>query len=289
MNEDASIKPIVAPQILQQLRVLQAMPGGACSDSTRSLLLDAATDQQSRLERWRRQSRRRASSGSAEDEARLRFVEHLLASFDHEGYRRIQRRLLTPESIDAQHGMLKYLSLAYWLRAKLELALELGLHRTQPLALLDLGVGPGHFPFVCRHFGHQVLGADVEPQFHVPDWNGQHVYDVLLELFEIDRIHLRIERCRALPDLGRRFDLVTALMIKFDSPLGEIPWTADDWVFFLRDLATRHVTPDGRVYLTLNRRSVTPEILQAMRERGAAVDDRKCTVRFDSVEALRSS
>ena len=58
MSEDDPIAPIVGPQILQQLRVLQAMPGGACSDSTRSLLLDAATDQQSRLEHWRRQSRR---------------------------------------------------------------------------------------------------------------------------------------------------------------------------------------------------------------------------------------
>jgi hypothetical protein len=287
MNEDPSNAPIVAPQILQQLRALQAKPGSACSDSTLRVLLDAATDQQPKLERWCRQSRRRASSGSVENEARLRFVEHLLASFDHEGYRQIQRRLLTPESIDAQRGMLKYLNLAYWLRAKLELALELGLHRTQPLAILDLGVGPGHFPFVCRHFGHEVIGADVEPQCHLPDWKGQHVYDVLLALFEIDKIPLRIEPQQQLPDLGRRFDLVTALMIKFDHPRVEIHWTASDWVFFLHDLATRHVAQDGRVFLTLNRPSVTPEILRAMLDRGAAVDERKCTVRFDSVKGLR--
>lgn len=286
--EAGSISPIVAAPASQRTRVPKPRPKPVKADFT-GVLLDAANDQQAELELWRQQSTRRVSSGSAEDEARHRFVEYLCAGFDHDRYREIQRRFLTPESIDRHRGALKYLDLAHWLRVKLELALELGLHRAQPMTILDLGAGPGHFPFVCRYFGHQVLGSDVERRPGFPEGNSQHLYAALLELFEIDKVHLRIERRRELPDLGRRFDLVTALMAKFDNPRRGVCWTADDWVFFLHDLATRHLTPGGRVFLSFNRPFFTPEILHAMRERGAAIDDRKCTVRFDSVDGLRSS
>ena len=153
------------------------------------------------------------------------------------------------------------------------------------MAILDLGVGPGHFPFVCRYLGHDVLGTDIEPLARTG--TGPHAYDVLLELFEVPKVSLRVERRQELPSLGRRFDLVSALMVTFDHPESEVPWTAEDWLFFLRDVATRQLTPDGRLFLSLNRPFATPEILQLMLDQGAAVDKRKCTVRFDSVEALR--
>jgi hypothetical protein len=95
-----------------------------------------------------------------------------------------------------------------------------------------------------KRLGHDVLGLDT----------GEHaLYGELTELFEVPRIVWRIKPFEPLPDLGRRFDWITAFSIAFDIVRnGEERWGPREWNFFLEDLRERHVAPGGKMYFALN-------------------------------------
>lgn len=127
----------------------------------------------------------------------------------------------------------------------------LGLHRSRPLRILDLGCGAGWFLLACRHWGHEAVGLDLDVF---------ELYNRLIQALDIHRHVHRIEPQSPLPDIGR-FDLVTAFYPMFDSAWMRVDgsvhftrWEASDWAFFLEDLRSRVLRPDGRVYLKLNHR-----------------------------------
>src|SRR5207244_12542132 len=95
---------------------------------------------------------------------------------------------------------------AYWVTINVERAQDLWLDRAPPLRLLDLGCGAGYFLYVCKFFGHDVLGfdTDTEPLFRATT-----------ALLQVPRVIGRIERQTPLPDLVGTFDLVTAHRICF--------------------------------------------------------------------------
>jgi hypothetical protein len=62
-----------------------------------------------------------------------------------------------------------------------------------------------------------------------------------------------------LPDLGKKFDLITGHRVCFHritrTQNGEwLEWTPADWEFFINDVRTRFLKPDGRVLLEFNPR-----------------------------------
>src|SRR5262249_37098134 len=99
----------------------------------------------------------------------------------------------------------KYLDCAFWILQKLRLAILIGLDWRPPQRVLDLGTGGGHFCFVCRLLGHEVVGVDVE----VP------MYREICDLMGVTPIFSKIERNKPLPSLGQ-FDYVTAFAAQFD-------------------------------------------------------------------------
>jgi SAM-dependent methyltransferase len=141
------------------------------------------------------------------------------------------------------HGYSKYLDIRPWMADKLMHALYLGVDKSKPMTILDVGTGAGYFPYVCKYFGHQVVAIDLDV---VP------MYNDLCQFLQIDRRTWRIEKFQKLPDFGMKFDLISAFMIKFNNHYLKEQWKVDEWRFMIEDLKTSHLAPKGRIFLGFN-------------------------------------
>src|SRR5256886_12615233 len=142
----------------------------------------------------------------------------------------------------------RFEDVVYWIEINIERAQDLWLDRAPPMRILDLGCGAGYFLYICKFFGHNVLGfdTDTEPLFRATT-----------ELLGVPRVIGRIERQTPLPDLGGRFDLVTAHRICFHR-IGRVrdgvEWSPADWEFFINDIRTGLLNETGRLLIDFNQR-----------------------------------
>lgn len=141
------------------------------------------------------------------------------------------------------HGYSKYLDIEPWMVNKLMVVLDLGLDKCKPMRILDIGTGAGYFPFICQYFGHEVVSLDLDI---VP------MYNDLCQFLKVDRRTWRVEKYQKLPDVGGKFDLVTAFMIKFNNHYQPDLWSKPEWKFFVDDLRTNQMNPNGRIFLSFN-------------------------------------
>ena len=143
----------------------------------------------------------------------------------------------------------KYLDVVFYTWLKLLLAGELHLNEGPPRRILDIGTAAGHFPFVCQFFGHQVVGIDIE----------NPVYEGIAACLGVQRTIVRVEPRTPLPDLGGRFDLITACNLTFNEKRTahgpRLRWSPAEWQFFLDDLVANHLRYPGMLYLQLNKES----------------------------------
>jgi hypothetical protein len=97
----------------------------------------------------------------------------------------------------------------------------------------------------------------------------------MIELLDVKRKIWRIEAFRPLPDLGSKFDVITAHMICFNGHKSAHLWRIPEWEFFLNDLADKHLQPGGKVCLELNREYdgslYTSELRDYFTARGAEI------------------
>jgi SAM-dependent methyltransferase len=161
----------------------------------------------------------------------------------------------------------KYADVKRWLRLNIIRAQDLQLHRCPPKSVLDLGCGGGFFLFVLQQLGYTGLGLDID-EFPL--------FTRLLELFQVERRLWTIRPFEPLPDLGRKFDLITAFSIDFNrESKRDWWWGPSEWAFFLDDLE-RHLNPGGRIFLGLNpsknKEFYTPELREFFLARGASVE-----------------
>jgi SAM-dependent methyltransferase len=183
----------------------------------------------------------------------------------------------------------KYLDLPWYLLNKARWIPVLDLDRPPPRRILDLGVGAGHFPFLAKAFGHEVVGIDM----------ANDLYARLLELYGVSRLAQPIVPGTPLPECGR-FDLVTAFQTTFNRPVGrakagrtEVYWNVGEWGWFFDQLSERLNYP-GRIFFELNHQPV-PEtgtdhsdtLMDLFERNGAVVQRRQCTVMFTLNEPLR--
>ena len=194
--------------------------------------------------------------------------QQILGGIDSAGLERIRERFAVPGE---QTHWPKYLDADRWLSLNIKRAQELRLTaRTRALRILDLGSGAGYFLLVARHLGHSGVGLDI------PD---PPMYAELFQLFGLKRVVWEIQAYQPLPDLGDRFDLVTAFSICFNGHKRPDLWTPKEWAFFLDDLQKRFVRPGGEIFLGMNPEEdgsfYTPELKQFFIERGAQIDRAK--------------
>lgn len=146
-----------------------------------------------------------------------------------------------------------------WIKINVERAQDLWLDRAPPQRVLDLGCGAGYFLYVCKCFGHEVLGLDLDDQ---------QLFRDTLALFQVPRVIARIDPHVSLPDLGQKFDLIAAHRICFQRIEGAASgkeWTSEHWKFFIDDIRSRFLNPSGRLLLDFNPRPdgscfFTPEL-----------------------------
>ena len=160
----------------------------------------------------------------------------------------------------------------YWIGVNVERAQDLWLDRSPPLRILDLGCGAGYFLYICQFFGHDGLGVDTD---------NEPLFRATTELLKVNRVISKIAAGVPLPDLGRRFDLVSAHRVCFHRIRrpGEgrpAEWTPEQWKFFIDDVRTRLLEPDGRLLLDFNPRSdgssfFTPELRTFFLAQGARI------------------
>ena len=153
----------------------------------------------------------------------------------------------------------RFEDVVYWIEINVERAQDVWLDRSPSLSILDLGSGAGYFLYVCKHFGHDVVGFDTD---------AEPLFAATTELLGVQRVIGRIERQTPLPDFGRKFDLVTAHRICFHR-IGKVrdgvEWSIADWKFFLDDVRSRLLNENGRLLLDFNPRAdgssfFTPEL-----------------------------
>jgi SAM-dependent methyltransferase len=186
----------------------------------------------------------------------------LLAAIDQASLAGIQARY----GSSAEHYA-KYADVERWLRLNIVRAQDLKLHRGSPQSVLDLGCGGGFFLFVLQQLGHSCLGLDIDE------------YPLFTELLDLLRVERRVWTIRPgepLPDLGRKFDLITAFSIDFNRESKRNWWWGPpEWAFFLDDLE-RHLNPGGHIFLGLNPKGdgeyYTPELREFFLARGASVE-----------------
>jgi SAM-dependent methyltransferase len=160
----------------------------------------------------------------------------------------------------------KYVDANYWLEKAIGQVRELHLDRARGKTILDLGSGAGYFLFICKQLGHNGIGLDLpEPEY----------FGEMFDLLGLKRVIWKINTYKPLPDLGRKFDLVTAFGICFNRHKSDKVWTRAEWEFFLSDLESRFLNPGGEILLALNSESYgyfTPELERYFRDRGGAIE-----------------
>jgi SAM-dependent methyltransferase len=163
----------------------------------------------------------------------------------------------------------KYLDLDRWIAINIRRIRDIELDLAGRKRILDLGCGAGYFLYIAQLLGHTGFGLDLDRV---------RMFTEITSLLGVRRVIQRIRAFRPLPDLGGKFDLITAFMICFNNHRQRNLWGVAEWNFFLDDLAT-HLAPRGRVWLELNRESdgtlYTPELKQFFQKRGARIDEHK--------------
>jgi hypothetical protein len=108
------------------------------------------------------------------------------------------------------------------------------------------------------------------------------MYGEVCGLLGVERHVFEVRPFEPLPSLGRRWDLVTALLLWFNTTARngvEVPWGVDEWTYFMDDLVANQLRPGGHCYLTLGNRDrhgeLPPEVHAMFLRRG--VELRKCS------------
>ena len=193
----------------------------------------------------------------------------LLAIIDQDRLCALQAKygLSSPGATTGWPDYAKYLDLKEYLPLNIRRVQHLNLQRTSPSDILDIGCGAGFFLFIAQVYGHRGLGLDV---------SGIPVFDALVDLFGVKRIICPVKAFEPLPDLGRKFDLITAFSTAFHGRAEhDWRWGAKEWDFFITDLKGR-LKPGGRIFFGLNpvdgKNYYIPETLAVFLRHGAVVE-----------------
>ena len=185
---------------------------------------------------------------------------------------------------EGRANKVKYFEVEKWLVRSWTQAAYLDLHRLPPQRILDLGTGPGYFPYACRVLGHNAWALD-KP--------GTPLYDVMCEWIGVDVVPHTITAKVPLPAFSTRFDLITAIRIGFNSKGrrgNRVLFDLDDWGFFLDDLRDNLLQPGGRVLLKMIEQDDftglkfgDQPLLDYFASRGATFEHSKRFVLFDTL------
>ena len=208
------------------------------------------------------------ASADAFDREKGRFFSYLRERVDPVAFGEMQEVQLSGNRLDLNKDFPKYIDPTIWFESKLAMARRIGLHQRDPLNILDIGTGPGHFLVVAEFYGHRIVGTDL-PKLTTGDVENGHLYDALSHIYKTRRIPLKIEEFKALPAFDERYDLVTALLAAFNVDAQKQPWTIDAWKFFLDDVRHNVLVENGELFMALANGKLTPAVWDFLSDRAA--------------------
>jgi SAM-dependent methyltransferase len=189
-------------------------------------------------------------------------AEAIIQTINHEKFEKIRTRYRVENPGDTPA---KYLDLPTWLEANLQRIRDLELDLGRRRRVLDIGSGSGYFLYICKLLGHDAVGLDLDDM---------PMFNETIALLGVKRVVWRVRAFVPLPDLGKKFDLITAHMICFNNHKMPGLWGIKEWDFFLDDVS-RYLAPGGRIWFELNREydgtCYTPELKEFFEARGAQV------------------
>jgi SAM-dependent methyltransferase len=190
----------------------------------------------------------------------------IIDTIDREKFEQIYERYAVD---DPGEDWPKYLDLPRWIDINIRRIRDVELDIVTRKRILDLGCGAGYFAYIAQLLGHEVVGLDLDD---LP------MFAESTQMLGVRRVIWRVQPFVPLPDLGDKFDLVTAFMICFNNHKQPDLWGVPEWEFFLDDLS-RHLTPRGRVWLELNREYdetfYTPQLREFFESLGAKIDNHR--------------
>jgi SAM-dependent methyltransferase len=193
-------------------------------------------------------------------------AQRVIETIDPARFEQIRRRYAVA---DPGADWPKYLDLDRWIDVNIRRIRQLELDLSRPKRILDLGCGAGYFLYIAQLLGHSGIGLDID---RLP------MFREVTRLLSVRRVVQRIERFRPLPNLGQKFDVITAFMICFNNHKMPELWDVPEWKFFLDDLK-KHLRPRGRIWLELNQEYdgtfYTPELKAFFHKRGAKIDEHR--------------
>ena len=192
--------------------------------------------------------------------------KRVIETIDPVGFERIRKRYAVA---DPGADWPKYLDLDRWMGINIRRIRQIELDLARPRRILDLGCGAGYFLYIAQLLGHSGVGLDMDRL---------SMFREVTRLLGVHRVVQRIDAFQPLPDLGEKFDVITAFMICFNNHKMPDLWKVPEWEFFLDDLS-KHLTPRGRVWLELNQEYdgtfYTRELKELFQKRGAKISEQK--------------
>jgi len=205
-------------------------------------------------------------------------TQRVIETIDPAGFEQIRKRYAVA---DPGADWPKYLDLDRWIGVNIRRIRQLELDLAHPKRILDLGCGAGYFLYIAQLLGHSGVGLDMDRLT---------MFGEIMRLLGVRRVVQQIQAFHPLPNLGQKFDVITAFMICFNEHKMPGLWGVPEWEFFLNDLA-KHLTPRGRVWLELNQEYdgtfYTPQLKEFFQKRGAKIDEHK--IIFNSIRRGRVS
>lgn len=135
-----------------------------------------------------------------------------------------------------------------------EMIYRLSLHERKKIRILDTGSRAGLFPFFCQTYGHEAVASDLKEVVELSPTKE------ILSLLNVNAIPLKIEPFVQLPNIDKPFDLITGFRTRFHSRYAfetglpnDVHWGKKEWTFFLADISKNYLSPQGQIYLVLNR------------------------------------
>lgn len=129
-----------------------------------------------------------------------------------------------------------------WIREKLGACYWMGISdQSSKKRIIDLGTGAGWMVYLCKQFGHESYGTDIQRR---PEYEEGYKFLGINNNVSGDLVYIN----KKLTIKGK-FDYITS----FRSFIGQKPraWEKNEWKFFLSDCRD-HLNDGGHVYLSCN-------------------------------------
>ncbi|WP_163339189.1 class I SAM-dependent methyltransferase [Desulfopila sp. IMCC35008] len=197
--------------------------------------------------------------------------EKLMASIQEEYLGLLSKYPTTEDRRKGLENQILFVEMVHWL----------GIEKSKPLKILDIGGRGGLFAYFCKKYGHQSYVSDI------PGVLQKSPNKELLQLLNVDSLDLKIEPFTPVDTDGEKFDLITGFRTRFHSKLTfetgkdyEEHWGVKEWEYLLNNLASNILNENGKIFFMLNRLQekekkgyVPQEIADFFSEKGGILND----------------